>query len=491
MNENFEPTNQEPSNQGPSEQAVNATEQPMGNQFDPMTGKPTQNQYDPLATPAKKSNGAVKIVLGIVIALFAVIIITIVVCIKNGVFLSTPDKIALAAKNTFEPTQMMEDMNASAFIADGNYTLAFEGNASDADETVEFKLSYQQDASKKCQALNGKVGVDGTNFDVHEYLDEEQLMVSIPKLYPDVFYYSLTENKDGYIREIVTARELDAFDHLLSCYVNNLDVTDGISTEYAKVLREDVNDLTFENVPKRKFKVDGKVKKCKGYTTTVTEDDLNKWIDDMSAVYDEYNEDIAEDMSVLTSGDESDPFDDMREAVDGMYDMDVTFYLYKNRIVAIEAVNESDDSILVEFRGGDYAWQNTVLTCKNDYGETAVIKLLGKTEDSVEKMKLAMEYDGDKEVLGTLEYDTKTGDLTISSDEVDIDLTVEKTAKDLVISLKEFDVEDLTFSGSITVKHGSNIKKPEGDIFDIGTASEDDFYELIYDIDEFSKEIDW
>ena len=137
----------------------------------------------------------------------------------------------------------------------------------------------------------------------------------------------------------------------------------------------------------------------------------------------------------------------------------------------------------VEFRGGTTPTQNTFITYGLN-GDSGTLKILGKTEDSVEKTKIVEVYDGEKTTLASINYDYANKELEIETDDGDIMATIDNSDKGLVI-----DMEDLYSASTLklTLKRGSNIKKPEGDVFDIGTASEDDFYDLVYDIQDLTR----
>ena len=176
---------------------------------------PPQNPYDPLAAPQPSNKKNMKILLGVIFGVIAVIVIAIICCAASGVFTSKNKKVLKAAKNTFVPNELMKDLNpGTTLIAGGNYTLAVELAGETDGEDIGIKASYQQNAEQKMHSVNGKVEYSGVSVDFHEYMDEDGLLISVPKLYPDVFGYYFNEEKDGYAADILGNKFFDAFDDL-------------------------------------------------------------------------------------------------------------------------------------------------------------------------------------------------------------------------------------------------------------------------------------
>lgn len=458
---------------------------------------PPQNPYDPLAAPQPSNKKNMKILLGVIFGVIAVIVIAIICCAASGVFTSKNKKVLKAAKNTFVPNELMKDLNpGTALIAGGNYTLAVELAGETDGEDIGIKASYQQNVEQKMHSVNGKVEYSGVSVDFHEYMDEDGLLISVPKQYPDVFGYYFNEEKDGYAADILGNKFFDAFDDLCLTSMNDMAASAKMSADYLQVLKENYDALEFVNAPKATFQIEGKDVSCKGYTTTLTEENVDACLDELSEVYDTYNKNTIDDVKTMCKElglDDEDlkdfdcnAFDSLKDEIDGMPDLDVTFYIYKNRLAAVvvTGTDETGDMELdVEFRGGTTPTQNTFITYGLN-GDSGTLKILGKTEDSVEKTKIVEVYDGEKTTLASINYDYANKELEIETDDGDIMATIDNSDKGLII-----DMEDLYSASTLklTLKRGSNIKKPEGDVFDIGTASEDDFYDLVYDIQDLTR----
>lgn len=504
--------NQSIPNQQVSYQQERAQEgRPEGVSFDPVTGQPIpvwqpngqpntnwQNtgqgrQFDPLAKPQKSQKNTWKIVLGIVAGILILFIIVIAVCIKSGIFLSPQKKILRAAVTTMEPNELMKDLDTSIFMADENYTIAFEGSVEYEGDKGTLEAAYQQNAKQKKQTFNGRFTFDGTSMDFHEYMDEEQILLSVPKIYPDAIGYNFVEEKDGYLVDMLGEEFFEALDDLCITYVNDISASKKIYTEYGEAFYNNFDALEFEKADQAVFKIDGKERKCTGYTTTITEREMDNFLNDIAVVYDKYNESQLEDLNTMCEAleieaEQENPIDQLKKDLVDMPDIEITFYLYRSQLAAILAETEDGDGIKIEFRGGTTPTQNTIITCYDDKDE-GVLQILGVTEDSVEKTKIVAQSDGEKETIATISYDYKTGDLKIKADDVNVDAKVESTKTSLKVTAEEFELDGAMVSGSVTVKKGSNITKPEQDVFDIGNASMMDFYNLGQDIENFFNDL--
>ena len=411
---------------------------------------PPQNPYDPLAAPQPSNKKNMKILLGVIFGVIAVIVIAIICCAASGVFTSKNKKVLKAAKNTFVPNELMKDLNpGTTLIAGGNYTLAVELAGETDGEDIGIKASYQQNAEQKMHSVNGKVEYSGVSVDFHEYMDEDGLLISVPKLYPDVFGYYFNEEKDGYAADILGNKFFDAFDDLCLTSMNDMAASAKMSADYLQVLKENYDALEFVNAPKATFQIEGKDVSCKGYTTTLTEENVDACLDELSEVYDTYNKNTIDDVKTMCKElglDDEDlkdfdcnAFDSLKDEIDGMPDLDVTFYIYKNRLAAVvvTGTDETGDMELdVEFRGGTTPTQNTFITYGLN-GESGTLKILGKTEDSVDKTKIVEVYDGEKTTLASINYDYANKELEIETDDGDIMATIDNSDQGLIIDMED------------------------------------------------------
>lgn len=184
-------------------------------------------------------------------------------------------------------------------------------------------------------------------------------------------------------------------------------------------------------------------------------------------------------------------FDGIREELEDMDDIEMTFYLYKNKLAGIVLrVPDQDAEAELCFEGGDYRMQN--MTLKVD-GQR--YRLSGSDEDKKEKFTLETRNGSDREQVAKLEYNYDNGKFSVNLDGVTISGKLISSKSE--VNLKISDVESYYYSVSpdlsITVKKGAKMEKYDGKQFDLGKADEDDYRELLEDIQDkmYDKDLDW
>ncbi|MCR4787713.1 MAG: hypothetical protein K5888_03915, partial [Lachnospiraceae bacterium] len=179
-------------------------------------------------------------------------------------------------------------------------------------------------------------------------------------------------------------------------------------------------------------------------------------------------------------------FGEFDDTIEDMEDFEIDFYIYQNALAAIEAEVE-DEKISLQFQGGDYRAQNILLE-SDEF--TSAIK--GKIDGNKETMTVEVD---DEEVFA-YEFDSKSGDLTLTVndgyDEYELEgINIKSEDDEVVISLDEFAPEDseIEINGTITIKKAAKIKEMSGDEFDIGSADEDELEEVINEESEAFEEL--
>jgi len=86
----------------------------------------------------------------------------------------------------------------------------------------------------------------------------------------------------------------------------------------------------------------------------------------------------------------------------------------------------------------------------------------------------------------SFEYDSKSGDFSLYSDEISLSGTIESDRNGLTVVINEFsdEYDSYEFEGSITLEKGADFQELDGDKFDIGNASEDEVVDLMTEISD-------
>ena len=453
------------------------TAQPTG--FDPMTGQPIYGQPQQAApAPQEKKKGKVPVIILSVIAGVVVLALLAVVGVKSGLFLSKGNKVAIATANTLSETpQLIKDLSPIMAVTSG--TFAVTGNFEMDDVAVEGTVSVD----KTEVSAQGYASIDDfPEIDFAAEVTPKGIKAQSKAISDLVFVYNTADDKeDSFIAEMAGEDSLEMLDDALTALGEATEPTD-FSKDLTQLIVAEYGELEFEKAKEKEFEVNGKDVKCKGYTVEVTEDNIMNIVDGMEDILDETYGDILKEAGVSAK----DITREIEYEIEGMDDIELTFYLYKSKLAAVIA--EVDRSKLeIEFQGGDYRMQNVVVSADR----RDIMEIKGETEDSVETLEFLV---WDEEVF-TYEYDTKSGDLVVELDDgfYEVEANIQAKGNSVTVTLQDFYTEDsyvgemmnlADINCSVTFTDGAKKASFSGEEFNVGTADEDDFYDLIEELED-------
>ena len=445
--------------------------------YDPMTGapitegsatstmfnQPVMNNQKP-ASKAKGLGGAAKVLLAI-----AAVVVLVLVAVFSGVFTSSHTKVFVAVGKTFmDESKLSKACQGLGVLAEDSYTISalveVEGQeieGSFAKKKNEMQLTGKADI-QGIPEIEGTIGIDSKKVSAKVDLFDDTLFV---------YEFKNEKKNDGYIMEEMPDEAVELINTALTTLTTK-GKDEKIAKDLLKAILKEYKEWDIEKAKKDKFEVDGKDRNCSGYTLTIKDDNLQDMVDAVIDVMKDYDE-----FDVLL--DELD--DEYKDMFKGMPKVEVTFYIYKNMLAALVIeVEENEAEIL--FEGGKFRTQNIVL--KADGEKVAEIK--GKTKGSVE----SYEIESMGMPLGSLEYDSKSGDLEFEFsngyDKISAEANIKgnKNEFEFSMDMKEFGVDG---DVKVSLKKGAKIKKLSAEKkFNIGTADEDEVEELAED---FMKEL--
>lgn len=437
--------------------------------FDPMTGRPIREK--------KRVPIGVKVVCGI--AAGAAIAAAAAVSLFPRIVFGKNYKIVQAASNTFKENHLTENFNALPVLESGKYTVTVNIDT-DKLETV---LTLASNLSKKEFTLAGAVSAGVVNTDFVAKVNDSEVLLSAPDFVDETLRYSYKEEKSSYFEKLV--------EDTLNTDVEEIDETmknlfsekrdESLSESVAKASIQVIKTLDFEKADKRKFTVDGKNRSCNGYTLKVDEDLVSDVCDIYEDAVDEYMQGLDEVSSIAGAGtlDSKRMFDEIRDSFEDV-EYELSVYLYKKQIAAIEIEGEGEE-FLIEFCGGSTPWESTIVSVEGK----EVLKLTGSVQKDVEDMSL--EVEGIE--VAEYSYNFKDGDFELKLGEGDY--TFAKLRGNILHSGKEYTykVSDIPMGdlgeGFVQVQIKEGAEMPEiktKETLDIGTMSESDWEEFAKDI---------
>ena len=445
----------EPMNEG---NGVENVSQEM--KFDPLTGKPLTAESGNV-----KSKGMLKSV--IIIGVVAIVLIAVLSVIFSGALFSKSKKVLLATANTFkEEPAIMEAFGGVNDLMKGPYTIGVELEAEGNSITMEYA---EKNSDKQ---ISGSIAIESIpEIDFLAGITSSQVKVQIPDLDSRVFVYDYTKEKTGYIAEEMDDEDIELIDEICEM-IYEQKAQENYYKDILKVVTDEYNKLEFVNAEKKEFNIDGTEKEYKGYKTSITEENMVNVISGMQDVMN----DVYGNIPNMLGEDFDEDFEIMKEDLEGMPAVDISFYIHKNKLVAI-CLEADGEAVDILFKDGGNDMYN-IAVCMYD---EPVFEIIGTLEDSVETYAI----ESLSEQLGLVAYDTKSGDYTIEFEEYS-DIYVMKgnissSSKGATMTLSELKLDDEEYNLDCTYffNKGADIQKFEGEEFDLGNASIEELSEVI------------
>ena len=449
--------------------------------YDPMTGQPVFGTSQNTKAPHGKGKSFMSkvIIAGVAVVVVAGIVVS---GVKNGTFLGPSGKVMTATVNTFSDTShLAEAFDVTDILSSKSYTVEVQGQYG----KNEMAIAYAK--LPKARSVSGKVAVfNGSEVNFSGELTNSQLLLQIPEVSEDTYTYCYTEEKEGYLADILSKSRISEFDDTLEAIYKTTgqsgQATSDSQKNLVKVLAKEYKSLEFEKVSADTFEVDGKDRKCKGYETTITSDNLLNVLDAfMDCVEEEYDE-----VEVVREELE-DELDELRGQLQFLPEVKLTFYLYKNKLACIEA-STGYYEITIEFQGGKTRMQNMEISVNN----TRILQVEGTVKGSKETTEISMD---ESDVEAIVEYDYKSGELEAELTEDDETMyfsgNVMSKGNKITVSVEEIKIPGIgtiNLDGSVTISKGGKEPKFSGEKIDVGNMSQNELEDLVEDIEEYAED---
>ncbi|MBO5373364.1 MAG: hypothetical protein J6A75_11715 [Lachnospiraceae bacterium] len=442
--------------------------------FDPMTGQPTnplmgnEMRFD----MNKKTPGKIFIIIGVIVAVIAVVLTG----IFSGAFLNKRTKVLVAAAKTFkDESHLMRDFGDIAKILRKDecmVAITTDGNV----EGIPMNVTASCAKNKKKVQLSAEVNATGAKVDFTAEINDKNLAVCVPSVSDQKFIYDYTGDNDGYIIQVLEDEGIDA--EMLNQSLQAI-ASGGKQSEWVKKLTKAISkeykSLKFKKLDTKEFKVDGKKRKCKGYSTEITSDNMENVL---AAVEDLLVEEY-EDMLDMMNLDVDNFIRELEDTIDLMSDIEVCFYISGGKLACIQAeVNGAE--VELTFLGGNTRTENMEL----EVDGMTVFEIEGSDKSGVEETKLS--------VMGTqvasVEYKYKEHTFEIEAGNeyagCNIAGILDSNRNGVTLKADEFEVvgENIDIEFEAVVSKDAKFVELEGEEFDIGNASENDFEDIAEEI---------
>lgn len=262
-----------------------------------------------------------------IFVIVAAVLASLAVLIKNGVFLSKPDKVLQAFYNSCKENNLIQVFSEKT----AEYTTEIE--LSDEEVTLSVEIASAQQKKE----VHFSVGSHGISTEGTAVLDAEQLTVQMPLLGYTVFAYNYRQENTGFFAEVLENAGISQEDwnHALAEAVSDTD-TVMEEKEAGKLLLNVFRSLSFETIEKKSLKVNGTMQNCTGYRTVVTSSDIKMLLEGIEKIQgDGYRMWCDRILRLVGSDYETFLKELMRQ--ENLY---VNFYIYRNKLVEISVDNK-------------------------------------------------------------------------------------------------------------------------------------------------------
>lgn len=458
----------------------------------------------------EKKKDTIKYIIPAAVCIVLVLIL-IGVTVATGVFGNKNDVVLDALGKTF--TESAKAM-ADTWKVDGFEDLFLkEQSYMEADLTLADSVQMEMEINAGKELYNAHMDIGYYGFSLLEadlYVDEYEVLLGIPGLIDKVFYVDRT-TFDEDIEKLALEYDLDEtmVEALKSLNLGSRDLDGGneelkmAGQQFKDALLAILKQTEVKKADGKKLTVDGKERSCKGYMLTITGRQAADVFLACKDIY-EGNEAFQNYINQLLIGMEGysnveelleyeNPAEILQRYADELLeegDTDIYFYVYKDVLAQIYC---EDKDVVLEWnvKGGNFPLENTEFILTTDSTDFAVIrtgsvdgdKYLAAYELKVDGDELALNVerskrdgsfrfeftDGYEEMLleGRIKESTADGELTIKID------TLELAGEEILRG-------DILFSG----EYEEEIVKPEGETVNVMDLTEDDWYDILWEISE-------
>lgn len=414
-----------------------------------------------------------KVVIGIIAA---------VLLLGVGVFAAVPlfggpkTKVLRAITSTMKDApELINDLGAvSSILTADQYTAGIEVEADEANIKAEFRNA------KNAKQLSVSADLDDYgDIDVLCGVHSGGIVKASLSELNYVFFYDPKADNDGFLCKQIRSSELDEINEMLEDLTSDKGSIETLQKNFSDALKKELKELEFKEAKTRRFKIDGEKRECKGYRIRINEKNLVHVLEYMG----ETTEELRDVLDELCD-----------EIKDEEFDADITFYLYKKKLAAVIVSMYDDEEVYIAFQGGEYRMQNISIGASYDGDDYEMLTVSTKRNKNREVIEI--EGDGDFEI--NITYDTKSGDISCEYDDgwssFLLSGVYEHSGSEASFTLEELEVDgdslidDISFTAF--VKKKASIEEYKGKEFDLGSADEDDFEDLMYDLEDYADLLD-
>lgn len=458
----------------------------------------------------KKPKDLIKFIIPAVVCAVLVLIL-ICVTVATGVFGNKRDVILDALGKTFsESAKAIGD----TWQMDGYEDMFSEERAyMEADLTLADSMQMEMEINVDQDLYSAYMDIGYYGFSILEadlYVDEYEVLLGMPGLLEKVFYVDRT-TFDEDIERVALEYGLDETmtEALKTLNMESRElVTDNEEMELAGEQIKDavlgiLKTTEVKKADSKKLMVDGKKRSCKGYVMTITGRQAAdvilacRDIYESNTAFQNYINQVLTGMEGYVSVNEmlmyEDPAGTLQRCADELMeegDTDIYFYVCKGVLAQVYC---EDNDVVLEWNieGGNFPLENMEFCLSTDSSDF-VFTRTGSVEGDRYLADYELETDGD-ELTFSVEKSKRDGDfrfgLIFDYYEMVLEGGIKETkpGSEFTFKIKTFEIDgeeilrgDILFSND----YEDEILKPEGEKVNVMDLTEDDWYEILWEISD-------
>lgn len=404
------------------------------NGYQQGAGYAGSNEVPP--TPKKKSGA--KIAIAVIAGIVVVGVLGIGIAAAFKVFGGDHVKPEQAFKNTlaaaenssynniFGTKEMFQECIETGYEADTSLTMEqSDGEVFPGSLTLNLAVKADNKNFKFDVIGNGKMSgitIDDCEF----YMDRDSALVSIPILYDKAIELDYSGDFAGRLEDSelaslsgMTSTTIDQAALLVQIIQECADAktaekADG-TVQSDRIIKDFFANVETSKADAKKVEIDGKERKCKGYTLTITEEDVTALLEGYKELSMNHDFHLSEEVlgqlaeyGVNITSDTAN-YENIIDSLAGMDDIEANVYIYKGQIAAIDA--ESDDlEFTYETEGGSNYLENMEMSYQGVNGDMEIVRETTDDKESYEtSLKIISKSLNDSFTLKA-SYDKKTQD---------------------------------------------------------------------------------
>lgn len=411
---------------------------------------------------------------------------------------------------TIDPAQLFE-VDGDDLFGTGEGTVTTDIKVSGAIDASSFgsigvnaDIEVVTDAAAGAQSAKGSIGLPGVTYDFHEYFDRDGIMLQVPFL-PRIISFNYNNDLEGsLIGQMIGKEYTDAIGHIKDLFTSMKDTEamEAFAEEIQNAVTSAMSSVELTPAPAKDCEVGGQLVACQGLQGKLTPEIVRNLFYNMLDVklpngqtYREYFDML---MKLDDSGSDMADFEyEFEYALQDMPEFTVAAYVTDSGVPVEIDLTAEGSTLAIKFRGPESAPYMDV-AIEADGEEIASLKV----EETASGYAIIARQEGEE--IGRVNFNVNEAGLSAQvivygqiiatadfyNEDQSFNITMISEGTPVVISGKLYDGEDghgvdLSVMGlniSIRQHEGGTVSKPEGDVLELTTMTEQEFMEIFQSI---------